>query len=122
MTGICPNRDIPRIDSILGVIVAIVILYTAFGIIKDTAKSIMGETIPDELKLQIEQTAKKISPEIRELHNCQYHKYGRHVEISFHGYFHGDMKLQDAHDCATRLETFLHEVSNLHCLVHPEVR
>ena len=122
LIGIWLNRHIPRIDSILGFIVAVMILYAAFEIIKDTAKSIMGETIPGELKQQIEQTAQKITPEIEELHNFQYHKYGRHVEISFHGYFHRDMKLKDAHDSVSRLETFLHEESNLHCLIHPEVR
>ena len=122
LIGIWLNQLIPRIDSILGFIVALMILYASFEIIKDTAKSIIGEPIPDELKKQIEQIATKITPKIVELHNFQYHKYGRHVEISFHGYFHEEIKLKDAHDCVTRLETFLHEVSNLHCLIHPEVR
>ncbi|MBN2657792.1 MAG: cation transporter [Spirochaetales bacterium] len=122
LIGIWLNRYIPRIDSILGFIVALMILYAAFEIIKDTAKSIIGETIPDELKEQIEQTARKITPEIHELHNFKYHKYGRHVEISFHGYFPEETKLKDAHDCVSRLEDFLHKESNLHCLIHPEVR
>lgn len=122
LVGIWLNRYIPRIDSFLGFIVAAMILFAAFEIIKDTAKSIIGEAIPDDVKEQIEQTAQKITPEIQELHNFKYHKYGRHVEISFHGYFHGETKLKDAHDCVSRLEDYLHMTSDIHCLVHPEVR
>lgn len=120
--GIWLNRFIPRIDGILSLVVAAMILYAAYEIMKDSIKTIIGEPIPSSLKKQIIGQAKIVTPEIQELHSFKYHSYGRHVEVSFHGYFHDEIKLKDAHDCVTRLENALHEESDLHCLIHPEVR
>jgi len=119
LIGIFLNSRLPRIDGVLGIIVAAMILYAAFEIIRDTVKSIMGETIPEKLRVRIEETAREITPEMGELHNFKYHRYGRHVEVSFHGYFPDDIKLKEAHDCVSRLERSL---SDIHCLIHPEVR
>ncbi len=122
LIGIWLNPRLPGIDSILGLIVAAMIIYAAFEIIKDTVKSIIGETIPGEIKNLITTAAAEQTPQIQGLHNFKYHKYGRHIEITFHGYFRDDIKLKEAHDCVSSLETFLFKTSGLYCLIHPEVR
>ncbi len=122
LIGIWLNRYIARIDSVLGLIVAVMIIYAALEIIKDTVRSMIGESIPQDIKKLIETAASDQTPQIKGLHNFKYHKYGRHIEITFHGYFRDDIKLKEAHDCVSLLESYLFKTSGLYCLIHPEVR
>ena len=107
-------------DGLLGIIIAVFILYTAFDILKEGANPLIGEKPDAELKEKVEAIAREIDSENIHIHHMHIHKYGRHTELSFHIKLNGQIRLSHAHNLATRLEQAVKEKLGIETTIHME--
>ena len=69
------------LDGIMGVGVAAIIFYFAYGIAKDAIDPLLGEAPPRETIDEIERAATSFE-EVLGIHDVLYHKYGATVDVS----------------------------------------
>jgi len=88
----------------LGILVAILIGYAVYEILKDTVSALLGEE-PDALtKDRILSIAKSTTNYDIKPHHLHLHHYGNHTEITMHIKLPSDMNLEKAHYIATAIE------------------
>jgi cation diffusion facilitator family transporter len=108
------------IDGVLGIIVALLIFYTAFDILFKSINPLLGEKPGEELKEQVIAIAKEINLGNIHIHHMHIHRYGSHVELSFHIRLSGQIHLTHAHNLATRLEQAIKERLGIEATIHME--
>jgi cation diffusion facilitator family transporter len=118
--GILVGADYWWVDGVLGIIVSLVIVYTSIKIILETSRELLGsEPTRREEELLID-LAREVSPLIEDVHHIHIHKYGDHVEASLHIKLPNTMKLEEAHEIATKLENRIKDRLGWEATVHPE--
>ena len=118
--GILVGADYWWVDGVLGIIVSFVIVYTSIKIILETSRELLGsEPTRREEELLID-LAREVSPLIEDVHHIHIHKYGDHVEASLHIKLPNTMKLEEAHEIATKLENRIKDRLGWEATVHPE--
>ena len=95
-----------RMDGILGMAVAGIIVYTGVGIIRKSASVLIGEAPPASLVDKIKATAADFDG-VDDVHHIHVHDYGGQLEITIHMRLKGDTHLEDAHERASEVETAL---------------
>lgn len=99
------GKNIWWVDGVFGVVVSILIIYTAIDIIKEAAQPILGDR-PDpkdiELIHQIGSACK-----LNNIHKIQKHNYGSHCEYTMHAHLSKYHIVQSAH---LIIETFRKEL------------
>lgn len=108
------------IDGVLGIIVALLILYTAFDILKQGASPLLGEKPTEKLIKQIRNISAKIGYSDIDIHHVHIHRYGNHTEMSFHIKLSGKMHLKDAHNLASKLESIIKDKLGIEATIHME--
>lgn len=108
------------IDPILGIAIAIYMIYSAVPIIKEGILMLLDAALPEK---DI-QTIKKIigsEPIIQNFHNLQTREAGSHIFISVHAVFNISISLYDAHLVADKIEAKIKEHfkdKKTHILIH----
>jgi cation diffusion facilitator family transporter len=110
------------LDGVLGVGVALLILYVAFDVIRDAATSLLGERPSSETVAEIERLATAIAtPEsIGRIHHVHMHRYGDHVELTLHARAPGATSLARAHRLASTLENRIRDELGYEATIHME--
>ena len=120
LAGIFLGRHVWWIDGVLGLIVAALIFYAAYDILRDAVHIMMGEVPDKELIDFIEATCKKESTLNMKPHHIHLHRYGEHIEMTMHIKLPDDMPLLDAHEIASRVEDRLLEEKGISSTIHME--
>ena len=120
LAGIFLGRHIWWIDGFLGLIVAALIFYAAYDILRDAVQLMMGEVPDKELIEYIEAACKKESTLSMRPHHIHLHRYGDHIEMTMHIKLPDDMTLLDAHEIASRVEDRLLEEKGIASTIHME--
>lgn len=107
-------------DAVLTFLVALMIGYASFDILKKEFRSLMGEQPSAELLDRITQTAQRSSPIPLNIHHIHIHTYGDHTEMSCHIKLPPEMSLVEAHEICTRVEEELLKKFGYIATVHPE--
>lgn len=120
LIGIMFHQRFWWIDSVLGALIALMLFYTTFDIVRDAISKLLGEQPTDELinrvKLIIGNTVESnVSP-----HHFHIHNYGSHRELTFHILVDPSMDIKAAHCIATLIEKALLEELNLTATIHIE--
>ncbi|MCD6191585.1 MAG: cation transporter [Sulfurimonas sp.] len=108
------------IDPILGIGIAIYMIYSAIPIIKEGVLMLLDAALPEEDIEQIK-TIIESEPVITNYHYLQTRESGSHVFISVHTVFNVSISLYDAHLIADRVEAKikdLFEDKKSHVLIH----
>ncbi|HAF28331.1 MAG TPA: cation transporter [Bacteroidales bacterium] len=108
------------IDGVLGMIVAIMIFYAAYEIIRDASNPLMGEEPDIELVNQISEIAKQKSGWDAKVHHIHLHRYGDHTELTFHIKLPKEMNLEKAHDVCSQIEKTIKSDLNIEATIHSE--
>jgi len=120
LAGIIFGRHIWWIDGALGIVVAFLIFYAAYDILRDAMNIMMGETPDNELIEQVESICKgETLLEIRP-HHYHIHRYGDHTEMTFHIRLPDGLSLFDSHEIATRIEYRIKEDTGIVSTIHME--
>ncbi|HOP32281.1 MAG TPA: cation diffusion facilitator family transporter [Candidatus Hydrothermia bacterium] len=119
LVGVALSGRIPMIDGYLGILISLTILWTAFDIIKNSISPLLGENVSDEMINKVLEEVSKIDPRISSLHHFHVHKYGRHVELTFHLRLPKEITLEESHRITQEIEKILISY-NINATIHVE--
>jgi cation diffusion facilitator family transporter len=108
------------IDPILGIGIAIYMIYSAIPIIKEGILMLLDAALNSEDIEKIVEVIKS-EPTITDYHFLQTRESGSHIFVSVHTVFNMDISLYDAHLIADRIEEkikALFEDNKTHVLIH----
>lgn len=108
------------IDSVLGILIAFMLFYAAYEIIKDAINKILGEEPSKELIEKIESLIelnynKNVSP-----HHYHIHNYVSNQELTFHIKVDNKMDVLSAHEIATNIENLIRKELYIMATIHIE--
>ncbi len=120
LAGIFLNPYFWWIDSLLGFLISILLLYAVFNILREAVNTMLGKRPSPELVGQI----KSLIEENEQLklfpHHFHLHEYGEHRELTFHIKVNKHCTVQQAHDLATRIEKAIKAELNITATIHLE--
>jgi len=118
LIGIFFNRFFWWIDGVLGIIVALLILYAAFDILRDSVNPMLGNEPPAGLIEQIKKLCWESIGEEVHAHHFHIHDYGAHAELTFHIRLPQKMTLKEAHDIVNRIENSIKSKLDIDATIH----
>jgi cation diffusion facilitator family transporter len=120
LIGVLLSRKFWWIDGVMAFAVAVLILYAAYDILKDTINPLLGETPDKQLIEQISNIARKSANGPVQVHHIHIHRYGDHTELTFHIMLSPAMSLQNAHEIATIIENAIQNELDMTATIHLE--
>lgn len=108
------------IDSVLGIIIAFMLFYAAYEIIKDAINKILGEEPSIELIEKIETLIELNYNENVYPHHYHIHNYVSSQELTFHIKVDNKMNILSAHDIATSIENLIKKELYIMATIHIE--
>ncbi len=103
LIGILFKNYIWWIDGALGIMVSLIIFYSAYYLLKKNINDFLGKKPNPELIMEIERIAKEIYPDNLRMHHFHLHNYGLHNEMTFHIVLPKEMNLSEAGDITQKL-------------------
>jgi cation diffusion facilitator family transporter len=95
------------LDSALAALVAVNILWSGWGLIKESIGGLMDEALPEATLTRVRETIALNAEGAIEAHDLRTRHAGRMTFIDFHLVVPGTMSVTDAHDICDRLERAL---------------
>lgn len=120
LAGILLGKHFWWIDGVLGIVVALLIFYAAYDILRDAMNTMMGETPDQELVDQIKAICSSESLLEIKPHHFHIHRYGEHAEMTFHIRLPDGLSLFDSHEIATRIEQRIKNETGIISTIHME--
>ncbi len=118
--GLFLSKHLWWIDSVLTFIVAALILYAAFEILRDTVSPLLGERPDEGLLRRISAIARDQAGGPVEVHHVHMHRYGDHTELTFHINLEKGMRLDEAHHIVDSIEAAIEEELDIDATIHVE--
>lgn len=115
---LCRVTDRPRIDGVMGVAVALFILWSGWGLVRDTLSPLLGESPDPELVDRIE--AKVLSyPGVLGTHDLMVHDYGPGRQFaSLHVELPAEVDPLEAHDLIDNIERDFLKEDHIQVTIH----
>ncbi|HAV10536.1 MAG TPA: cation transporter [Dehalococcoidia bacterium] len=118
---IFPNANLNWIDPIAAILVALLILKTAYQLTAHAVKDLIDTSTPPEEKIWIEDYMKKLYPTVRSFHRLRTRKAGSNRFIDFHMVVDEDMTVHESHDIAEQItKDFRMHFTNADITLHIE--
>jgi len=108
------------IDSLLGFIIAIMLFYAAFEILKEAVTKILGEEPKQKLIDDITNEIKSIYKDDLNIHHFHIHNYISHKELTFHIRLNKDITIGKGHVIASAIEDRILEKFKMSATIHVE--
>lgn len=117
-TLLCRVTGINRIDGVMGLAVALFILWSGWGLVQDTLSPLLGESPDPELVEHIE--AKALSyPGVLGTHDLMVHDYGPGRQFaSLHIEFPAEVDPLEAHDLIDNIERDFLKEDHIQVTIH----
>ena len=96
---IVANLGYPIIDPVVGLIIGVIILYTAFKVGRDNINNIMGKVPSEEIIQEIHDTAESV-PGVYGVHDIRVNYLGAYATATLHVSLDPDLSLNEAHKIA----------------------
>jgi cation diffusion facilitator family transporter len=109
LIGIMFNKIAWWIDGALGLVVAVLIIWTAWKIVSETIDVILGKKPDGKLVAEVGKIANEVAGQDVLSHHFHIHSYGDHEELTFHIVLPGDMPLKQVDITISKIETELKE-------------
>ncbi|MFH0953514.1 MAG: cation diffusion facilitator family transporter [Verrucomicrobiota bacterium] len=110
------------IDGVMGILVSLLILYATYDILRDASSSLVGEAADADMEQRIQAILREKAPEGTAPHHFHVHRYGEHVELTFHVRFPPGMTIGEVHAKATAIERAVREELHVEATIHAEPR
>ena len=120
LVGILFAKHFWWIDGVLGIVIALMLFYATYEIMRETITQILGEKPPQELVDGIMQKAAECSPADLQMHHFHLHNYVTHQELTCHIRLPGDLPLSEGHAIATRIEQMIEQEYKISATIHVE--
>ncbi len=108
------------IDGVMGIIIAGLLFYGTYEILKDAISTLLGKDADPELIQKIKDMAIDCCHNDLNLHHFHIHNYGNHQEVTFHIKLDGDLSLNEAHEIADKLEQKIKKELGIIPTIHME--
>lgn len=114
------NFGLLRADAVAGAIAGLFLLHAAISIIRKAIPQLMDEELSTAQRRKITQIV-MADPEARGIHALRTRKAGQRIFIRFHLELNPQMRLDEAHVIADRIElALLHEFPGADVLIHQD--
>lgn len=120
LIGIFLGGKLWWMDGVLGLIVAGLILYSSFDIIKKAWGDMLGKSADEATTRKLEKVVDGMLTKEAHLHHVHMHIYGNHKELTFHIKLPPDMSLKEAHEIASKIEEKVRKDMNIEATIHME--
>jgi len=112
----------PVLDPLAAMVVAVGILHTGVGIVRDNVNYLVGAAPPEDLRATIVRRALE-HPEVKGAHDVIAHYVGPEIDVSLHVEVEGDRTLREAHDIETAVVRAVEELQQVDdAFVHVDPR
>ncbi len=108
------------IDGVLGIGVALLILYAVYGILKESVGPLVGERPGRDVMDGIRETAERAAGASLQAHCLGVHRYGSRLEVTMHVILPGTMTVTEAGGICRRIENALRREKNMETTVRVE--
>ncbi len=120
LVGILFSHRFWWIDSLLGIIIALILFYAAYQVIKDAIDKILGEKPSQELIEKIEALIQSNFSQSFSPHHYHIHNYVSNQELTFHIKVADNMDVLSAHQIATKIENLIKKQLYIIATIHIE--
>jgi len=123
LIGIIIARFIPGLwwmDSVLGIICALIIFYAAFEIMREVVTKILGEEPKQDFIDELTGEVKKIYSKDMKIHHVHLHNYISHKELTLHIRLDKNMTVEQGHKIASKIEQMIKENFEMDATIHIE--
>ncbi len=107
-------------DGAMGIIIACLLFYGTYQILKDAIGTLLGEDIDQELITKVKKMAIQCYQSDLNLHHFHLHNYGNHQELTCHIKLDGKLSLAESHEIATLLEKKIKAELDITSTIHIE--
>ena len=106
-----------RLDGIASLLVAAIILYTGWRILKDGIDELLGKQPCSDWSEKIKEAARSV-PDVLDAHDLIVHQYGQSMIVSLHIQICESHSLKYAHEISERVERKIEEEFGAHATIH----
>ena len=110
------------IDSVLGIVIALMLFYAAYEVIKEAITILLGEQPGEELIAQVEDIVHSLADADVSPHHFHIHNYVSSKELTFHIKVDDRMPVSSAHELATKIESRIYRELDIRATIHLEPR
>ncbi len=108
------------IDGVLGLIVSLMLMFAAYGILKESVNKILGEEPGEELIEEIKKLISSLYDYEISPHHFHIHNYISNKELTFHIKIRNDLSVEEGHAIATAIEDLIDEKFSIKSTIHLE--
>jgi len=120
LIGIFFGKNYWWIDGVLSILVALMIFYAAYEILRDAVNKVIGTEPEQKLKEEIQLLADNITHSKLCLHQIHLHDYGKFKEMTCHICLPQEMTIHDSHELATKIEDEVFDKYQITLTIHVE--
>ena len=120
LAGILFARQFWWIDSVLGIVIALMLFYATFMILREVITKLLGEEPSQELVDTITDEVIKVFEHDLNIHHIHLHNYIVHKELTLHIRLNKDWSIEQGHKIATKIEDIVMDKFHMTATVHVE--
>ena len=110
------GKNLWWIDGVFGIIVSLLIVYTAIDIMKEAAQPILGEIPKQDSIEKIIKIGERFN--LNDIHHIHEHSYGSHLEYTMHVYMPKDSPIYKAYSITKKFREVLQKELNIESTVY----
>jgi cation diffusion facilitator family transporter len=115
------NSQLRIIDPVMGIVVAVFVIYTGIRLIKESGNELLGRAPSEETLKVVIESASQVDG-IEDAHDVLVHDYGSYKAVSLHVTVDESLSAGEAHEIATNLEMMIRDRIDAEPTVHIESR
>lgn len=120
LIGILFKNQFWWIDAVLGIVISLLIFYTAYEILMDAVHKILGEEPGEELIEEVKSLIRSLYLYDLHPHHFHIHNYISSQELTFHIKIDNHLSVEAGHAIATSIEELIREKLNMSTTIHIE--
>lgn len=120
LVGILFAKQFWWIDSVLGAMIALMLFYAAYEIVKESITKLLGEKPDQDLIDKITNDVRNTYNNDLQLHHFHIHNYVMHKELTLHIRLDKDMSIEKGHKIASDIENRIQEQFEITATIHIE--
>ena len=109
------------IDAIVGILIALYIIYSAYSLIKDGVLVLLDVALEPEMVEQIKEVINSAQPEVTGFHWLKTRRASNEIFVSVHLVFNEHISLLKAHQISDKVEARIKAIDNeykWHLVIH----
>lgn len=111
------NLGLKFLDPVVAIIIAFIVLKTAFDVGRENINNIMGKVPARDIMAKIRKSAMSVKG-VMGIHNVRINYFGPYAAVDLHIEVDGDMKLREAHCISHKVEKKIIEEIDLIAIVN----